>query len=306
MLIRRGSLPLAQLTVGFSDGTSVSKSVLSSNLDEALRDLPRPEKSEQSPAARELDCLLGNCAASSGDPGAEVLILSGDVDKVPASASKLRAAEATGVKPIAPPSRERFIVVDDPTATQITVLLAQILPPQTVKDSLAAELVTHALRSRLMNNLRSAKGWSYEVYPFGVELRPGGAVARFNIPLQSDKAAEAITEVRKEIARLHDEPVAPEHLGTFKSFLEGSLTAGLMSLEQLNAQALVIARNDRALDSPSKALARLQTFTAEELQAAAKELLRSDRLLWIVSGKREEVERELRELGVPFELHEAR
>lgn len=296
LIARRPSLPLVQITVAYpeppqsladeltalgadvsthtdADFTTVSASVLNTQLNDVLRVFAR-------------------------HPG-EVLILSGDIRDVPPidiPRAKTRAAAA----PPPQPGRERFEVVDRPAATQVQIELRQILPPSVARDSIAADLVVHALRQRLMNNLRSDKGWSYEVYPFGVELRRGAAAARFIIPVKTDKTAEAISEVRKEIARLRDEPMPATELAGARSFTEVDLTPGLGSLAQLNIQLLEIARNDLAPDAYAQALARLQTITPEQLQAAARALLQPDQLHWIVTGPKDEVERELKE------LHEAR
>ncbi|HEX8154166.1 MAG TPA: insulinase family protein, partial [Thermoanaerobaculia bacterium] len=215
------------------------------------------------------------------------------------------AAAKTLVKGVlSAPNAERFLIVDHPSATQAHILLAQVLPAEVANDPLAAQLVvSHAFRSRLMDNLRSAKGWSYESYPFGIELRRGGAVARFNMPVQTDKTAEAIAEVRKEIARLRDEPVTPASLRGWRSYLESTLTAGLMSLERLNPLLLDAARNELPPGYYASALRRLAAFTPEDVTATARALFRPDRLVWVIAGRRDEVERELRELGVPFEVY---
>lgn len=243
-----------------------------------------------------LDCLIGDCDVA-GASGARVFIASGDLRGL--SSLPRGATEAVPASVLRAPEREHFQIVDDPAAAQASILLAQVLPPTVAKDPLPAQfVVSYVLRSRLMDNLRSAKGWSYEIYPFALELRRGGAVARFNIPVQTDKTAEAIDEVRKEIARLQDEPASNEQLATVRGWMEGGLTAGLMSLEAMNAQLLEVARNDLPADYFNTAVRRLAAFTPAEVQATARELLRSDRLIWILAGPRAAIERELRELGV--------
>ncbi|HYO76615.1 MAG TPA: insulinase family protein, partial [Thermoanaerobaculia bacterium] len=250
-----------------------------------------------------LECLIADCTAK--QPTAttpRVVIASGDIRNLTANFTS--SAPANAPTALRAPQREHFQLIDYPTAPQSYILLAQVLPPSVAKDPLAAQLVvSYLLRSRLMDNLRSAKGWSYEVYPFAIELRRGGALARFNIPVQTDKTAESIAEVRKEIARLQNEPVTPEQLNGVRAWLEAALTGGLLSLESMNAQLLELARNDLPLDYYTDAVRRLAAFTPADVQTIARELFTPDRLIWIIAGQRAAIEGELRELGV--EVHSA-
>jgi predicted Zn-dependent peptidase len=162
-----------------------------------------------------------------------------------------------------------------------------------------AQLVVYALRTRLMNNLRTARGWSYEIYPFRVETTRGYAAMRLTIPVQTDKTAEAIQEVVAEIEKLRTEPVTPEFLASIRSYVESSeVTAGLGSLERMNAQLLDLARNDLPASYYTDAAARLAAATPADLLAAAKQLLDPASLSWHITGEPTALQRELAELGV--------
>jgi zinc protease len=148
-----------------------------------------------------------------------------------------------------------------------------------------------------MSNLRETKGWSYEVYPFRVELRRGGAYALFNLPVQTDKTAESIREVHREIDRLMNEKLTNEQLAAVRGFVESSLTGGLMSLESMNEQLLEIARNDLPPNWYRDAIPRLAAITPDDVQRIARELFTPDQLIWVIAAPRAAVESELRELN---------
>ncbi len=340
----RNALPLAQLTFAYDRGTDVDAlrervttrladfgatvetandrdfallhvSVLSQYASEAARivaaEKPAAVERENEPKTaiqrrdRELECLIADCTTT---PRAATIprffIASGDVRNVQADFARDTAAAAAPVL-LKAPEKEHFQLVDYPAATQAYILLAQVLAPAVAKDPLAAHLVvSYILRQRLMENLRTSKGWSYEVYPFGIEARRGAALARFNIPVQTGKTAESIREIRNEIARLQNEPVPPAELAGVKAYLEASLTGGLMSLEQMNAQLLEVARNKLPADYYATAVRRLAAFTPSEVQAVARELFTPERLIWIIAGPRAELESELRELGVEVNSRE--
>ena len=213
-----------------------------------------------------------------------------------AGSSPARAAELPAP---AAPLAAGATLVEYPSAAQAHILLVQSLPGDVRADPLDAELVSWALRQRLMANLRTAKGWSYEVYPFGVEVRRSGARLRFNIPVRTDMTAESIAEIRAEIRRLRDEPVSAEYLGSIVGIVESqAVTGGLTSLERLNEQLVEAARTGRPVDARAATLDRLARLTPADLQAAARRLLDPERLVWVVAGARTAMTRELREAGL--------
>lgn len=242
-------------------------------------------------------------------PGNAVLVASGDVDREQleelldsalAEWTPRARPEIRNDCPFRPGGRSGGVaIVDHPSATQSHILLSQRLPAHVASDPLLARLLTWALRTRLMANLRQDKGWSYEVYPFGVDVRHRGALLRFNIPVQTDKTGEAIAEIKAEIRRLREEPVAEEFLAGMKSIVESNeVTGALTSLEQMNTQLLEIARNDLPSDYYAESLRRLPAFTPEDLRKAARTLLHPDQLVWVIAGDRAAVESELREAGI--------
>jgi zinc protease len=326
--VERDALPLAQLTFAYDAGTSLdgfeeqlthlgadvttdtdadfatlSISVMSEHAHEAMRivSAAKPGRAESkettSPAQqryRVLECILRDCSADTPASAPRVFIASGDVRNLAANfAGETRAPQTFTLRA---PDRERFEIVDYPSATQAHILLGQALPASAAQDPLAANLLVYLLRARLMSNLRESKGWSYEVYPFRVESHRGGAYALFNIPVQTEKTAESIEEVRKEIARLIGDPVTNEQLAATRGHLESTLTGGLMSLEALNEQLLELARNDLPPNWYRDAIARLAAFTPDDVQKAARELFAPDRLIWVIAGPRAAIENELREL----------
>jgi zinc protease len=240
-------------------------------------------------------------------PANAVLVASGDVNRERLSALLVRDLPSRGARVQTRARAEArdvttkpggFVVVDYPGSTQAHLLLALRLSPEVALDPLRADVLAKALRTRLMENLRGAKGWSYEVYPFGVDVRRRGALMYFNIPLQGDKLAESVAEIRAEVKRLRDEAVTVEFLAGVKTYAEGDITSALTSLELMNERLLEAARVGRPADYYAEALRRLPKLTPEELRREALEALDPDRMLWVIAGDRAAVERELRDAGV--------
>ncbi|MFL5608867.1 MAG: M16 family metallopeptidase, partial [Gemmatimonadaceae bacterium] len=141
-------------------------------------------------------------------------------------------------------------MLDYPTAPLTYLLLAQPLPPEVASDPAMlqlARLVNLAFRQRLMANLREAKGWSYEVYPFSVEADRRGAFMLFDIPLQPDKVGDAIAEIRTELTRLRDDSLNATFLAQVSAVAASAgVPRDLSSLERINTDVLELARSGRS------------------------------------------------------------
>ena len=260
---------------------------------------PPPPQSTEPMRIREqlLASLLGEASAQSG---LFFVTAAGDVRQ-----DVLREALAplTISTPPAVPARSSELppgttkVVNYAAATQSHILLAQ--PLRNVNDPLMAHFVAYALRSRLMANLRSDKGWSYEIYPFRADIRRTTAALRFHVPVQTTKTAESITEIIQEIRRLREELVSEEFLASIKGHVMGEeVTGGLTSLQRLSAQLVELGRLGLPSSWYASAAQRLESVTAEDLRAAAVEMLHPEGLIWIIAGPQAEVTRELGEIGV--------
>ena len=188
-------------------------------------------------------------------------------------------------------------IVDFPGASQSYILAVQPLPAAVAADPLMAQLLAWVLRSRLMANLREDKGWTYEIYPFGVDVRADGNVMRFHIPVHPERTGEAIGEIRAEWRRLIG--TAPSSVAGSKGALVTYNIAGaLTSVEQMGAQLVEVARGGIPAGWYADALRRLPAITPAEVHQAAQALLDPDALLWIIAGDRALLERELAEAGI--------
>jgi predicted Zn-dependent peptidase len=154
-----------------------------------------------------------------------------------------------------------------------------------------------------MDNLRTAKGWSYEVYPFGLEVSRGGGLIYFNAPLQPDKTGKAIREIEQEIGRLRDEEVSANLLNDTKSYVQGNLVSpGLASLSALNGQLLELQRKGLPDSYFSDSPALLAKVTAAELRESARELLDPAAMIWVLSGDAKVLKPVLEAENIRYEL----
>ncbi|HEX8363347.1 MAG TPA: insulinase family protein [Longimicrobium sp.] len=237
-------------------------------------------------------------------PGNAILVAAGDLGTDFSEASLAAALAPWPDGPVAArklsgqgtaPPKGAIVTVDYPSATQAHLLLAQLLPERAAADPLLAHFLVYALRQRLMANLRENKGWSYEVYPFGVEIARSRAIMRFNIPVQNGRLSEAMAEILAEIHRLRDEEISEQYLITIRGLVESQELAGVTSLHRINDRLLEGVRNDQPQGYRGEALRRLHALTPADIQSAARSLLVPERLIWVIAAPRQIVRDELRE-----------
>ncbi len=137
--------------------------------------------------------------------------------------------------------------------------------------------------SRLMNNLREDKGYTYGIGSSVVPLRDGGYFV-ISGEVGADVTNEALTEIKSELNRLCNEPVPESELSLVRSYLSGEM---LRAVDGPFAQAdlygeliedgLDISHYEELIDT-------VQNITARQLQDLAIRYLNPDNLYTLVVG----------------------
>ena len=201
--------------------------------------------------------------------------------------------------PLAPKSV--VYIVDKPGATQSVILAGHIAAPPNTPHEIAIQAMNDGLggtfSSRLNMNLREDKHWSYGAGSllFGARAqRPFIAYA----PVQTDKTKESLLEINKELrALLADRPVTASELARIQANETLSLPG---SRETLNAVGFSITDlvqfgwPDNYYDTMA---GKIRALTTSDLDAAAKQVIHPDSLLWVVVGDRVKIESDIRELN---------
>jgi predicted Zn-dependent peptidase len=245
-------------------------------------------------------------------PAGALLLLSGRIDPASLDAQLAHAFPSAGgaVAPASGSTRRTTFaaagtsaLVDFPNAVQTHVLLVQPLPAGVVGNPARlqlARIVNLALRQRLMANLRESKGWSYEVYPFGVEATRDAAYMTYDIPLQPDRVGEAIGEITRELVRLRTDSLSPALVSSVATAAaSASVLRDLSSLERIDADLLDLARSGLSAPAYVEAYRALGAMSRSELTDAVRSMLDPSRQFWVLAGRRDVVRAELQEAGLP-------
>lgn len=219
-------------------------------------------------------------------------------------------ASAKPVKNLAaaiPAARSRIVLIDRPNSPQSVIYGGRVLP-LTGRDQgkealdLANEVLGGGFLSRLNEDLREQKGWSYGVSS-AVRQPVGPRSFAVYAGVQADRTGDSIALLLEDMKAFPaGKGVNPVEL---QRVTEGNIRA-LPNRFETNGQVLgAIVGNDRLgrpADYYASLPAKYRAIDAAALDAAAKTWLQPDGIVFVVVGDRKVVEPQLAKLGLPVEI----
>jgi predicted Zn-dependent peptidase len=218
-------------------------------------------------------------------PRGATLTVAGDVDASALQAQLERALSgwtggaAPASLPAVPAAAPAPItLVDRPGSTQANLVIAKALPlkstdPDFLALQMANQLLGGSATSRLFLNLRVDKGYTYGSYS-SLDPRSRTVVFTAEAQVRNEVAAPALSEMRKELARLRDQPVSAKELDDAKALLAGRFMMRLSSSDRFADWLAQVLKEGRDPSRELKTfLARLRALTPEDIQRVARKYL---------------------------------
>ncbi len=137
--------------------------------------------------------------------------------------------------------------------------------------------------SRLMNNLREDKGYTYGIGSSVVPLRKGGYFV-ISGEVGAGVTKDALTEIRFELNRLCNEPVSEGELSVVRNYLTGEM---LRAVDGPFAQAELyreLIEDDLEISHFEELIDTVQHINAQQLQDLAIRYLNRENLFTLVVG----------------------
>ena len=200
------------------------------------------------------------------------------------------------------PSKPVVYILDKPNAEQSVVIAANITVPPNTPDELAIQAMNDVLggtfSSRLNMNLREDKHWSYGASSFVLGARFQRPFLAF-APVQTDKTKESLAEMNKELrAILGDRPVTSDELTRTQANETLSLPGSRETLDAVGGSIATILDSRWPDDYYDTMSGKIRALKTSDLDAAAKQVVHPDNLIWIVVGDRAKIEAGIRELNL--------
>ena len=160
--------------------------------------------------------------------------------------------------------------------------------PDAIKASVMNTMFGGFFGSRLNENIREDKGYSYGVR---ASLRPDPVIGYFSAggSVRNEVTDSTLTEFVKEMKRMRDTKLTDEEFNMVKSVMAGNFSLRLENPETVARYALNIARYNLPKDYYATYLKKLEAVTKEDIQAMAKKYIRPDKAHIVVVGNKDEV-----------------
>ncbi len=209
---------------------------------------------------------------------------------------------AKSIPAAAKPSASRVFLVDKPDAVQSKILVGQVMAPSTAPDRLEMDTMNAVLggtfTSRINMNLREDKHWSYGArssLPDALGNRPW----LLSAPVQTDKTAESMLEIQREISEfVGAKPATPEEVAKIRNKDVRALSGQYETNAQVGGAIAEMITFGWPDDYVRTLKTRLEAQTDDGVRAAAKASFDPDRLTWIVVGDLKTIEQPVRALGL--------
>ena len=212
------------------------------------------------------------------------------------------APAAVDVARVALPGQPRVFLIDQPGAVQANIFVGQLMPSTKDAGALELEIANAVLggefSSRLNMNLREDKHWAYGSYSFlndALGQRPWIAFA----PVQIDKTAESLAEIRREVTAYATgaQPPTVAEVEKIKATNIRGLPGAYETAGSVMGTIAGIVRYDRPDDYVLRRRAEIESLTPAEVAEAAASI-RPGALTWVVVGDLDQIEAPIRKLDL--------
>jgi zinc protease len=203
------------------------------------------------------------------------------------------------VKPAAEPV---VYILDKPGASQSVIIAGHVSVPANTPQEIAIQAMNEdfggAFSSRLNMNLREDKHWAYGAGSFLWAARAQRPLFIY-APVQTDKTKESLAEMNKEIRGiLTDRPVTAEELARVQANETLSLPGSRETIGSVGSSIIDLLQYGWADNYYDTMAGKIRALKTTDLDAAAKQVIHPEGMVWVVVGDRTKIESGIKELGL--------
>lgn len=222
-------------------------------------------------------------AAGNFDPDQLLALLNQHVGSLQPNATTL-ASSTDGLQPR---TQSGHMQVPLPGQVQCTVRVGHLGFARNHADYHRMRLVTTLLGgyfgSRLMQNIREDKGYTYGIQAGWTSLKHAGFFA-ISTDVGNGFVADTFVQIRHEIDRLRQELVPQEELDRVRNYLLGSMISEQETPFQIADILKNLYANNLPLTDVTDSFTQLQALTPADVLRLAQQYLKPESLLEVVCG----------------------
>jgi zinc protease len=208
----------------------------------------------------------------------------------------------SGKKPAAPqaaapanPTGRRVYLVHVPGAVQTQIVCGchsiTRKHPDWIKLGLTNSLYGGAFNSRLVMNIREAKGYTYSPRSGVTALRQYGYFS-VSAAVRNEVVAASLTEIFYEIDKLRSLPVPEPELADAQNYLSGVFSMGLATQDGMLSQIATVALNELPDDYLETYRKKVRALEPADVLATAQKYFDSANMQIVVVGDRSKIEKQ--------------
>ncbi len=242
-------------------------------------------------------------------PNNATLVVTGDVAmsdlkvKLEKSLGKWKKAEVPTITFPKPQvnSKNTLYLMDRPESQQSVIIAGHLTAKYGDVSEIALEQMTSILggdfTSRINMNLREDKHWSYGAGGFVMGAKQERPFIMYGA-VQTDKSAESVTELRKEIAEfVTTKPITKEELEKVKTNQILSLPGQWETNAAVNTSVVNLVNYNLPDDYYQKYDGNVRNLTLSQVQEVSKNVVRPGDVNWFMVGDRAKIASALDKLG---------
>lgn len=241
-------------------------------------------------------------------PSNAALVITGDITRAEVQAlaeAQFGAWPAADAPTLAAtetePTSARLILVDQQDAGQTALQVACMGPARDTPDFPALQVMNGALggmfSSRLNNNLRETKGYTYGIYShFDYDRTP----APFSVEasVQQDATGESVREILREIAAMREQPLSSAELTAARNAQLLSLPGQFETNADIGASLTELFVYGLPPDYYDGLARGLAAVGVDDVQRVARQYLDPDKMVVVAVGERRKILPQLQKLGL--------
>ncbi len=184
-----------------------------------------------------------------------------------------------------PAEQKKYVIVNDENAVQGAIRIAQQFPNRHHEDFKKVMVLNTIyggyFGSRLMNNIREEKGYTYGIHSY-IQNHIQESAWLISTEAGKDVCNATIEEVYKEMKIMREELIDEEELSLVKNYMIGSILGDLDGPFQIIAKWKNIILNNLDETYFYDSVDAIKKVTAEELQALAQKYLQPEKFYELV------------------------
>jgi len=198
-------------------------------------------------------------------------------------------------------SRNTLYLMDRPESQQSVIIAGHLTEKYGDVSEIAVEQMISILggdfTSRINMNLREDKHWAYGAGGFVLDAQQERPFLVY-APVQTDKSAESVTELRKEISEfITSRPATQAELDKVKTNQVLKLPGQWETNNAVNNSLYNLVKYNLDDDYYQKYDSNVRNLSLVDLQSVSKKIVKPEAVNWFVVGDRAKIASKLDELG---------